>query len=232
MEEPDLRNKIIQRLLSGSATSPEIAKALGYVGGRGLVYSGQNASRACRRIYGWRLVSHRQVQSHRHTEGRIVAKGLRHGACRPDLACSYQQLVTDVHCGEPAFGIISSDSAREVSERLKMASANQLLRRRSVRMTLNTPIGISGEDRGKTSFSVSAKATDLNRHGAAVQLSRELLVGTTVLVRNKRGTQISARIVAQISAVQGGLHTYGIEFVEEDAGKLNNFWGIVFPAAT
>ena len=109
---------------------------------------------------------------------------------------------------------------------------NQLLRRRSTRMTLNTPVGISGEDRGKASFSVSAKATNLNRHGAAIQLSRELLVGTTVLVRNKRGTQISARIVAQIKAVQGGFHTYGIEFVEEDTNKLSSFWGIVFPATT
>jgi hypothetical protein len=117
-----------------------------------------------------------------------------------------------------------------------MASAavarNQLLRRRSTRINLNTPIGISGEDRAKTCFSVSAKATNLNRNGAAVHLSRGLLIGTTVLVRNKGGTQISARIVAQISAVQGGLHTYGIEFVEEDAVKFNNFWGIAFPAAT
>jgi PilZ domain-containing protein len=109
---------------------------------------------------------------------------------------------------------------------------NQLLRRRSTRITLNTPVGISGEDRAKTSFSVSAKATNLNRHGAAVLLSRELLVGSTVLVRNKGGTQISARIVAQISAVQGGVHSYGIEFVEEDTNKLNAFWGIVFPATT
>jgi len=108
----------------------------------------------------------------------------------------------------------------------------QLLRRRSTRITLTTPIGISGEDRAKGSFAVSAKAINLSKHGAAVQLSRELLIGTTVLVRNKRGTQISARIVAQISAVQGGLHTYGIEFVEEDANKLNNFWGIVFPATS
>lgn len=108
---------------------------------------------------------------------------------------------------------------------------NQLLRRRSTRINLNTPIGVSGEDRAKTSFSVSAKATNLNRHGAAVQLSRDLVIGTTVLVKNKGGTQISARIVAQISAAQGSLHTYGIEFVEEDSKKLSNFWGIVFPKA-
>jgi hypothetical protein len=106
-----------------------------------------------------------------------------------------------------------------------------LLRRRSTRIALNTPIGISGEDPAKSSFSVSAKATNLNRHGAAVQLNRELLVGTTVLVKNPRGTQISARIVAQVGAAQG-MHTYGIEFVEEDTKKLNSFWGIVFPSTT
>ena len=108
----------------------------------------------------------------------------------------------------------------------------QLARRRSSRIALNAPIGISGEDRSKSSFSVSAKATNLNRYGAAVHLNRELLVGTTVRVKNRRGTQISARIVAQISAVQGSGHTYGIEFVEQDSSKLSGFWGIVFPGTT
>ena len=116
-----------------------------------------------------------------------------------------------------------------------MASAavarTQLLRRRSARMSLSTPIAISGEDRAKGSFSISAKATNLNKHGAAVQLNRQLLVGTTVLVRNKRGTQISARVVAQITASESR-PTYGIEFVEEDSNKFSSFWGIVFPEAT
>ena len=104
----------------------------------------------------------------------------------------------------------------------------QLLRRRSTRITVNTSIGVSGEDHVQGSFSVSAKAINLSKHGAAVQMNRQLSVGTVVLVRNKRGTQVSARIVSQINAVQGGQHTYGIEFVQED---LNNFWGITFPAA-
>jgi hypothetical protein len=37
----------------------------------------------------------------------------------------------------------------------------------------------------------------------AIQITRELLVGTTGLVRNKRGTQISARVVSQINAEHG-----------------------------
>jgi predicted aconitase with swiveling domain len=73
-----------------------------------------------------------------------------------------------------------------------------------------------------------AKATNLNRHGAAVQLNRELLVGSIVVVRNQRGTQVSARVVAQLLAVKG-VSTYAIEFVEKD-DKSTNFWGITFPS--
>ena len=45
---------------------------------------------------------------------------------------------------------------------------SQLLRRRSTRITLNTPVSISGEDRAKASFSLSAKAVNLSKHGAAI----------------------------------------------------------------
>jgi len=95
-------------------------------------------------------------------------------------------------------------------------------------MFLAASVGFSGEDRPKCSFTMTARATNLNRHGAAVQLSRELTVGTVVSVRNKRGTQVSARVVAQLTAMQG-VCTYGIEFVEQD-DDANNFWGISFPA--
>lgn len=94
-------------------------------------------------------------------------------------------------------------------------------------MFLTASVGLSGEDRQKCSFTMTARATNLNRHGAAVQLSRELTVGTIVSVRNKRGTQVSARVVAQLTAMQG-VCTYGIEFVEQD-DNTNNFWGISFP---
>ncbi len=75
-----------------------------------------------------------------------------------------------------------------------------------------------------------ARATNLNRYGAAIQLNRELSVGSTVIVRNNRGTQVSARVVAQVSAVEGAGRSYGIEFLEQD-DRLKNFWGITFPTA-
>ncbi len=102
-------------------------------------------------------------------------------------------------------------------------------KRRSTRMSLNASVGLSGEDRQKAAFKVEAKATNLNRHGAAVQLQRDLPVGSTVTLQNKRGVQVSARVVTQISAVEG-LRTYGIEFLEQD-NRATHFWGISFPTA-
>src|ERR1700677_100052 len=95
------------------------------------------------------------------------------------------------------------------------ASRSQMAKRRSNRMALHASVGLSGEDRQKCSFTLPAKATKLNKHGAAVQLSRELLVGSVVSVNNKQGTQLSARVVAQLAALEG-VSTYAIEFVERD----------------
>jgi hypothetical protein len=94
-------------------------------------------------------------------------------------------------------------------------------------MALNAPIWLAGQDREKCAFTMSARATNLNRHGAAIQINRELLVGSTVVVQNSRRTQASARVVAQVSALQG-IYTYGVEFLQDDV--VNNFWGITFPS--
>ena len=103
-------------------------------------------------------------------------------------------------------------------------------KRRSSRMALQAPISLSGQDRQKCAFNMMpAKATNLNRHGAAVTLQRELLVGSTVAVKNQRGSMLTARVVAQLAALQG-VPTYGIEFLDQDE-KARSFWGIFFPSA-
>ena len=106
----------------------------------------------------------------------------------------------------------------------------QLGKRRSVRMALKAPVGLSGQDHQKCPFTLPAQASNLNRHGGAVQVNRELVLGSTVVVRNKYGTELSARVVAQVSVVKAGTRTYGIEFVEQDE-RSRNFWGISFPTA-
>lgn len=101
-------------------------------------------------------------------------------------------------------------------------------KRRSVRLALNVPLRLDGHDRQKCAFTLlPAQASNLNRHGAAVQVSRELLVGSTLSVRHGRGgIKAAARIVAQVSAGQGKF-TYGIEFTDTNATR--DFWGIAFP---
>jgi hypothetical protein len=141
--------------------------------------------------------------------------------------------VTDVHCVRRRSPVGFQRFVRKTLTQERMASptlnrTSSIAKRRSTRIALNAPVGLTGHDRAEVQFSLAAKATNLNRHGAAVQVTRELLVGTTVLLRNKRGTQISARIVAQVGASQGG-PTYGIEFVE-DTDLSRNFWGITFPS--
>jgi hypothetical protein len=105
----------------------------------------------------------------------------------------------------------------------------QVLRRRSSRMALKARITLSGDDRTKCAFTMPANATKLNRHGAAIQLNRELLVGSTIVLQNSRHTQLSARVVTQLSAQRQGVYTYGVEFLEADAAE-KDFWGISFPS--
>lgn len=109
-------------------------------------------------------------------------------------------------------------------------SRSQLGKRRSNRMALNAPVGLSGQDRQKNAFSLPARATNLNRHGAAVALQRELQVGSTIIVQNRRGTQIAARVVAQLAALHG-VPTYAIEFQDQEE-KGKTFWGITFPTGS
>jgi hypothetical protein len=121
--------------------------------------------------------------------------------------------------------------AHHLHERTPILSVgrNPMAKRRSARMALHAAVGLSGEDLQKAAFTIMAKATNLNKHGAAVHLYRELPVGSTVVVRNQRGAEIPARVVAQISAIDG-LRTYGIEFIKHDE-RSKQFWGISFPSA-
>ncbi len=105
----------------------------------------------------------------------------------------------------------------------------QVLKRRSSRMALKAQITLSGDDCTKCAFTLPAKATKLNRHGAVIQLNRELSVGSTILLQNTRRTQLSARVVTLISAQRQGIYAYGVEFLDVDAVE-KNFWGINFPS--
>ena len=129
----------------------------------------------------------------------------------------------------PKHAIPHSKTHRAPINTLATTGRNPMSKRRSNRMQLHAAIGLEGEDRQKCSFSMKAKATNLNKHGAAVHLSRDLAVGTVLSVKNQRGIQVPARVVALLAA-KPDVSTYGIEFVELDE-NAKNFWGISFPAS-
>jgi hypothetical protein len=119
-----------------------------------------------------------------------------------------------------------SRKAGLMSQTTVTANRRQALKRRSSRLTLNAHVRLSGHDREKCAFTMPAKATNLNRHGAVIKLNRELLVGSTVVVQNSRSTQAPARVVTLVSTIQG-VYAYGVEFLEDVPVK--DFWGINFP---
>lgn len=140
--------------------------------------------------------------------------------------------VTTVHCDKSWPALMSFHPMHKHHSSARITATVPIVRntaskRRSNRMALNAAVALSGHDRHKAAFRITTKATNLNKHGAAVQLDRELPVGSTVVLRNKLGSEVSARVVAQISAVEG-LRTYGVEFVDLDE-RAKQFWGISFP---
>jgi hypothetical protein len=112
-----------------------------------------------------------------------------------------------------------------------MASVNSLFsrfptKRRTTRIAMLQTIGVTGQDRSGQEFTVGGKATNLNYYGAAITVPRQVPVGTTLKVRNNHKLEATVKVVSQVKAVSG-MHSYGVQFVEESAG----FWGIHFPLA-
>ena len=99
--------------------------------------------------------------------------------------------------------------------------------RRSPRIALPIPINVIGHDLDKCAFSEAATATNLNLHGAAIHLNRQLIVGSVITISNRCGIESPARIVSQVGDVKGEF-IYGIEFVQ---GRQPNFLGVSFYAS-
>ena len=73
---------------------------------------------------------------------------------------------------------------------------------------LTVPLEVSGKDAQRCSFTLTTIATSLNRHGAMLHLNRDLLVDSVVVMQNRHGARISARVVAQTNIVGGALRVW------------------------
>jgi hypothetical protein len=87
-------------------------------------------------------------------------------------------------------------------------------------MALYAAIGACGEDRQKAAFTITATATNLNRHGAAVQLNRELQAGSVVNVKNQRGIPFSAPHRGATARTAGSPLRYRILDEDDTANEL------------
>jgi hypothetical protein len=94
-------------------------------------------------------------------------------------------------------------------------------------MALTIPVEVSGKDVENSSFSVATTATNLNRNGATLHLSRDLPVDSVILIKNIRGVRTSTRVASE-TPIPGNQFAYGVEFLETDSPQ--DFWGINFPA--
>jgi len=99
--------------------------------------------------------------------------------------------------------------------------------RRSPRIALPICINVIGHDLEKRAFSEADTTTNLNLHGAAIKLDRQLIVGSVITISNRCGIESPARVVSHVGVVKGEF-IYGIEFVQ---GRQPNFLGVSFYAS-
>ncbi len=114
-------------------------------------------------------------------------------------------------------------------------------RRRSDRVKLTIPLRVRGLADGQA-FDCEARAVDLNRHGARIQISRALPAGQVLRVVNLANhREANFRVAGPVSPLtkQGGVFgmlgpvssrtAEGREYGVECLDTKRNFWGITFP---
>ena len=85
-------------------------------------------------------------------------------------------------------------------------------------------VGLSGQDRQKNAFNFAGASATISTGTARPLPCTARLQVAPRSSQNKRGTQIAARVVAQLAALQG-VPTYAIEFLdkEEKADLSGNY---------
>lgn len=99
-------------------------------------------------------------------------------------------------------------------------------KRRSDRLMLAIPLGISGTDSKGVPFKDEARTIVLNRHGARIHVRRHLTAGQSLRITNLIGNhEAGFRVVGPVSprTEKGG--EWGVEYTD----TKENIWGIQFP---
>lgn len=99
--------------------------------------------------------------------------------------------------------------------------------RRSTRLYLSLPIVIHGKDSQEQIFHENTRTLIVNRHGARLITSQQLVVGAEIMVENPAMSSVVKANVVWVSAKQDatGRREAGIQLAES-----RNIWGIEFPS--
>lgn len=100
------------------------------------------------------------------------------------------------------------------------------IQRRSCRLALTIPIRVFGIDFQGKDFVEDSNTLVVNRHGAKIRLSHQLLPEQEIRLLS-RATQQEAifRVVSKVSTINFGYTFWGVECLEHD----RNIWGVRFP---
>ncbi|HLY61639.1 MAG TPA: PilZ domain-containing protein [Terriglobia bacterium] len=99
-------------------------------------------------------------------------------------------------------------------------------KRRSDRLWLTVPVRVEGADSAGEKFECEGRVINLNRHGARIQVSRELTQSQPIRLKSPDAEhQADFRVVEIISAAGSPDVEYGAECLSE----TQNFWQIEFP---
>ncbi len=98
-------------------------------------------------------------------------------------------------------------------------------RRRSMRVLLSVPIGVSGKNTSGQDFNEQTRTLVVNAHGALISLATPVTAGQQIVISNRATQKSLACRIVYLGAPQAGKVQMGIEF--ETPCPL--FWQIDFP---
>ncbi len=101
------------------------------------------------------------------------------------------------------------------------------VQRRSCRLAVNIPIRVFGIDYQGKDFVEDTNTLVVNRHGAKIRLSHQLLPEQEIRLHSHATRQDAVfRVVSKVSAANFGYTLWGVECLDHD----RDIWGIRFPA--
>lgn len=98
--------------------------------------------------------------------------------------------------------------------------------RRSERLWLTVPVHVEGADSAGRDFKCEARVINLNRHGARIQVRRQLAQSQPIRLKSPEGQHQADFQVVSIFAAAG---SRDVEYGAECLSKTQNFWQIEFP---